>query len=345
MAQPPDEFGAAPGTLTPVAAGGVRGPAAQTVESIAVLDDSSTTRLLQPAEHGGGGVAVAEFVSAISELAARDGSAGWLAAILNAAANQVAALGRGAAERVWGPDSAALVTMDTRADGRLTRQGSHFRLTARWNTVTGATFAHWLLLRADLDGTAHWVLLPRDAVDVTQRDDIVGLRTTGICDVTVSDVAVQESAVYPGADEKSCADREFDIIPMVVTGAAAATAVIGAAAGTWQAHVGQVRQRLATSYGSEDTAERTTSAVVVAETASVIAAARLQLDESLRAEAAPAARAQLQAVARARNAADQLLGSGSRHALDAADPVTQLWLDVSAGYRLAVRLLDVPAAG
>ena len=345
MAQPPDEFGAAPGTLTAVAVGSVPGPGARTAESIAVLDDSSTTRLLQPAEHGGRGVTVAEFVSAISELAARDGSAGWLAAVLNAAAHQVAALGGGAAERVWGSDPAALVTMGTRSDGQLTREGSHFRLTGRWNTVTGATLAHWLLLRAGLGGTGHWVLLPRDAVDVTQRDDIVGLRTTGIGDVAVSGVAVQESAVYPCADEKSCAEGGFGTISTVVAGAAAAAAVIGAAVGIWQAHVGQVRQRLATSYGSEDTAERTTSAVVVAETASTIAAARMQLDESLCAEAAPAARAQLQAVARARTAADRLLGSGNRHALDAADPVTRLWLDASAGYRLAVRLLDEAGAG
>jgi 3-hydroxy-9,10-secoandrosta-1,3,5(10)-triene-9,17-dione monooxygenase len=345
MAQPPGEFGAARAMLAPVVAGSALGTAAQAAESIAVLDDSATTRLLQPADHGGSGVTVAEFVSAISELAARDGSAAWLAAVLNAAAHQVAALGRGAAARVWGPDPAALVTMDTRSDGRLTNQGSHFRLTGRWKTVTGATFAHWLLLRAYLDGTRHWVLLPRDAVEVAQRNDIVGLRTTGICDVTVAEVAVEESAVYPCADEKNCAEGEFDIAPTVVTGAAVAAAVIGAAAGTWQAHVGQVRQRLATSYGSEDTAERTTSAVVVAETASAIAAARLQLDESLRAGAVPAARAQLQAVARARTAADQLLSSGSRHALDAADPVTRLWLDVSAGYRLVVRLLDEAGAG
>jgi 3-hydroxy-9,10-secoandrosta-1,3,5(10)-triene-9,17-dione monooxygenase len=314
-------------------------------ESIAVLDDSSTTRLLQPAGHGGRAVAVAEFVSAVSEPAPRDGSAGWLAAMLNAAAHQVAVLPRGAADRVWARDSAALVTMGTRCDGRLTRQEPNFRLTGRWNTVTGAAFAHWLLLRADLDGTAHWVLLPRDAVEVAQRNDIAGLRTTGICDVTVADAAVEGSAVYPCADGNTCAEGEFDILPTIVTGGAAAAAVLGAAAGIWQAHVDQVRRRLATSYGSEDTAERTASAVAVAETASAIDASRLQLDESLGADAAPAARAQLQAVARARDAADRLLASGNRHALDAADPVTRLWLDVSAGYRLAVRILDDPGVG
>lgn len=314
-------------------------------ESIAVLDDSSTTRLLQPAGQGGRGVTVGEFVSAVSELAGRDGSAGWLAAILNAAANQVAAIGGGAADRVWGPNPAALVTMATRADGRLIRQGPNFRLTGRWDTVTGAAFAHWLLLRADLDGTAHWVLLPRDTVELAQRDDIAGLHTTGICDVTVADTVVEGPAVHRCTDENDCAKAEFDVIPTVVTGAAAATAVLGAAAGIWQAHVDQVRERLATSYGSEDTAERTASAVTVAETASAIDAAKLQLDDSLLAQSAPAARAQLQAVARARDAADRLLASGNRHALDATDPVTRLWLDVSAGYHLAVRILDDPGAG
>ncbi|GAS91074.1 acyl-CoA dehydrogenase family protein [Mycolicibacterium brisbanense] len=309
-------------------------------ESIAVLGDSSTTRLLQPAGHGGRAVPVTEFVSAVSELARRDGSAGWLTAILNAAANQVAAIGAGAADRVWGRDQGALVTIATRAEGRLTQQGPNFRLAGRWDTVTGAAFADWLLLRADLDGTARWVLLPRDAAELVARNDIVGLRTTGICDVTVADTVVDGSAVYLHADENQCADAEFDVVAAAVTGAAAAAAVLGAAAGIWQAHVDQVRERLATSYGSEDTAERTASAVAVAETASAIDAATLQLEESLRSQTAAAARAQLQAVARARDAADRLLASGNRHALDATDPVTRLWLDVSAGYRLAVHILD-----
>jgi 3-hydroxy-9,10-secoandrosta-1,3,5(10)-triene-9,17-dione monooxygenase len=314
-------------------------------ESIAVLDDSSTMRMLQPAGHGGRGGTVAEFLSAVSELAGRDGSAGWLAAILNAAAHQAAALGGGAADRVWGRHAAALITMATHADGRLIRQGPNFRLTGTWNTVTGAAFAHWLLLRADLDGTAHWVLLPRDSVGLAQRTDITGLRATGICDVTVADIDVEGSAVYLCTDENDWAEAGFDVIPTVVTGAAAAAAVLGAAAGIWQAHVDQVRRRLATSYGSEDTAERTASAVAVAETASALDAAQLQLDDSLPAHPGPAARAQLQAVARARDAADRLLASGNRHALDMADPVTRLWLDVSAGYRLAVRILDDPGAG
>ncbi|MEE6166089.1 MULTISPECIES: hypothetical protein [unclassified Mycolicibacterium] len=314
-------------------------------ESIAVLDDSSTTRLLQPTGHGGRAVPVTEFVSAVSELAGRDGSAGWLTAILNAAANQVAAIGAGAADRVWGRDPSALVTIATRADGRLIQQGLDFRLTGRWDTVTGAAFADWLLLRADLDGTARWVLLASDAANLVTRNDIVGLRTTGICDVTMADTVVDGSAVYLCADENSSADAEFDVGPAVITGAAAAAAVLGAAAGVWQAHVDQVRERLATSYGSEDTAERTASAVAVAETASAIDAATLQLEESLHSPAAPAARAQLQAVARARDAADRLLASGNRHALDATDPVTRLWLDVSAGYRLALRILDEPGTG
>jgi hypothetical protein len=46
-----------------------------------------------------------------------------------------------------------------------------------------------------------------------------------------------------------------------------------------------------------------------------------------------------QSVARARGAADRLLASG-RHALDASDPVTDLWRDVHAGCRLAVGILD-----
>ncbi|MCC9180013.1 hypothetical protein [Mycolicibacterium mageritense] len=116
--------------------------------------------------------------------------------------------------------------------------------------------------------------------------------------------------------------------------------MVGAAHGIWRAHVEQVRNRLATSFGSEDATERTSSAVTVARAASAIDAARLQLDASLHEPHVAAARAQQQAVTRTRTAADRLLSSGNRHALDGADPVSRGWLDVLAGYRLTIRLLQ-----
>ncbi|WP_029111042.1 hypothetical protein [Mycobacterium sp. URHD0025] len=337
MAEPPGAPGVDPGVSD--------------TESIAVLRDSTSSRLLQPVRHGGRAASrsaseAADFVVAVAGLAERDGSGGWLAGALNAAAYAVAGLDDAAAERVWGADTAALVTACAEPAGRLTTGRGKRRLTGRWESVTGAVFADWMLLSAldeDDRGSVRYVLLPRDAVQIDRHAHRRGLDAAGIGDVTVSDVIVD--AVFSHPDESPSEKSEFGESPIsyrVLAGAGQAAAVVGAAAGVWRAHVGQVRQRLATSYGSEDTTELTSSAVLVAKAESDIDAARLQLVTSLSADTPAATTALCQAVTRARNAADQLLSSGSRHALDATDPVARLWFDVLAGYRLTIRSVQQP---
>ncbi|WP_124711878.1 hypothetical protein [Mycolicibacterium nivoides] len=331
MAEPPG----APGT----------DPGVSAAESIAVLRDSESCRLLQPVRFGGRAASrsasvVSGFIAAVADLAERDGSGGWFAAAVNTSAYRVASLGDAAAERVWGADTGALVAACEEPAGLLTAEAGQFRLTGRWESVTGALCADWLLLSA-LDGdSVRCVLLPRDTVRVDQQAGLRGLDAAGIGDVAVSDALVDTQAVFESPDDSSCATGEFDDAGPpygILAGVARTAAVVGAASGVWQAHVGQVRRRLATSYGSEDTTELTASAVLVAKAESDIDAARLQLVAALSADAAGAATALRQAVTRARNAADQLLSSGSRHALDATDPVARLWLDVLAGYRLTIR--------
>ncbi|MFV8164973.1 hypothetical protein ACNQVK_23285 [Mycobacterium sp. 134] len=339
MAEPPGAPGADPG--------------ASAAESVAVLREPSS-RLLQPVRYGGHAVSrssseAVDFVAAVADLAERDGSVGWLAAAVNTSAYGVAGLGDAAAERVWGADTGALVAACEEPTGRLTAEAGQFRLTGRWESVTGALSADWLLLSA-MDGVSvRCVLLPRDAVRVDRQAGLRGLDAAGIGDVAVSDAIVDAQTVFASLDDSPCTTGELDdVAPSygILAGAARAAAVIGAASGVWQAHVGQVRRRLATSYGSEDTTELTASAVLVAKAESDIDAARLQLVTALSADAAGAATALRQAVTRARNAADQLLSSGSRHALDATDPVARLWLDVLAGYRLTIRRIGGdPSAG
>ena len=82
------------------------------------------------------------------------------------------------------------------------------------------------------------------------------------------------------------------------------------------------------------------AAVAEARAASDIDASKHQIAGALDPATATLATAKwafTQSVARARGAADRLLAS-SRHALDASDPVTDLWRDVHAGCRLAVRI-------
>ena len=286
-------------------------------ESIAALRSSGADRMLQPLQHGGRGLPVDEFVWAVCELAARDGSLGWLAASYNAAAYEVAGLP--AAHEVWDANPDALITAGHRGSADLTSG----RLTGRWESVVGAEQADWLLLPA---GRACRVLVPRSSVRVEPRDRAAGLSVAGVGEVIIDGLVVDNGRVFTG-------DRSL------IAGAGAAAAVVGSADGVWRKHVEQVRARLDVSFGGDEVTDE--AAAEVARAASDIDAARLQLMGAL---SPPAPWAFAQSIARARGAADRLLAS-SRHALDASDPVSDLWRDVHAGCRLAVRILDaLPSA-
>jgi 3-hydroxy-9,10-secoandrosta-1,3,5(10)-triene-9,17-dione monooxygenase len=293
-----------------------------TGEPVAALRSSGSGRILQPPQYGGLGLPADEFVWAVCELAAVDGSLGWLAATCNAAAHQIAGLPPRAAHEVWDANPDALIAIGHRGSGDLVDG----RLTGRWESVVGAKQADWLLLP-----TSHAcrVLVPRSRVRVEPCDREAGLSAAGVGDVTVGDLAVEDGRVFTGSHDTG-----------VIAAAGAAAAVIGSADGVWRKHVDQVRARLNISYGGDEVTDE--AATAVARAASDIDASKLQIMGALDPAAAAhetATWAFAQSVARARGAADRLLAS-SRHALDASDPVTNLWRDVHAGCRLAVRIID-----
>lgn len=291
-----------------------------TAESTGTLRHSAIGRVLQPARHGGSELGADECVALVCEAAALDGSLGWLTAMFNAAAHEVASLPEYAADEVWGADPHALIATSYRAE-----EGSlqHRQLTGRWTSVIGADHADWLLLPAG-DGR---VLVPCSGVHIAPAASQTGLNAAGIGDVTATELPVDERHTFTSRPDEY----------VTLAGAGAAAAVVGSADGMWRQHVDQVRTRLATSYGGEEVT--TEAAAQVARAASDIDAARLQVTTSfeLRDDAAAAAWAHRQAVARALGAADRLLAS-SRHALDASDPATRMWKDVYAGSRLTNKI-------
>lgn len=252
------------------------------------------------------------IVAAVFELAAADGSEGWLAAAFRTAAYSV---GR---EASLGPES--LMAKGFHGSGTFDRRGG---LSGRWDSVVGAAQAGWLLLPV---GSGRQALIPRSTARLEPVAGLTGLHAAGICDVTVSGARADDVQVVENSE-----DHE------VLAGAAAAAAVVGSADGVLRTHVGQVRTRLATSHAGDEVTDA--AAAQVGWAASDIDAARLQVAGSLTETFANAARAHQQAVARARDAADRLIAN-TKHALDASDPVTALWRDVHAGCRLAARMFS-----
>lgn len=285
-----------------------------TAESLGPLHGSLAGLTLKPTTYGGSAKPAAEFVAEVCELAALDGSLGWLAAAFNTAAYAIATLP--AADTVWASDPHALITIAT--NGGATIRRNH--LTGRWPLVVGAEYADWFLLSVSRDRR---VLMPRSVVQAERIEHRSGLAAAGICDVAVSGSAVDISDAF--ADDHAA----------VIVAAGAAAAVVGTADGVWRRHVGQVRARLATSYGGDDVTNAASAQVAWA--MSDIDAAKLQVNRFF--DGPSATRACRQAVTRARGAADRLLGN-SKHALDDSDPVTRQWQDVQFGCRLAERIFE-----
>ena len=97
---------------------------AVTAESIAALRGSVMGRALQPARYGGFELRTDEFVAAVFEVAALDASLGWLTAMFNAAAYEVAGLHRDAADEVWSADPHALIATSYRGRRRVSSRRS-----------------------------------------------------------------------------------------------------------------------------------------------------------------------------------------------------------------------------
>lgn len=245
-----------------------------------------------------------EFIGAIGEIAAENGSRGWLAGTCGLAA---AALTPAMADLV----SDAVVTIGYRG----TTQVVDGRLTGRWGSVVGAERADWFLLACE----GGYLLVPTERVDVGIHTRPAGLAGAGIGDVEVAGLDIED--LHTGAVDR------------VVAAAAAASVVVGSALGGWRRHVDQVRARLAISYGGDEITDA--AAAEIARTASDIDASRLQIASAVfTRDTEPFAHA----VARARAAVDRLMAS-SRHALDASDPMTTVWRDVHAGCRLAAAVM------
>jgi 3-hydroxy-9,10-secoandrosta-1,3,5(10)-triene-9,17-dione monooxygenase len=287
-------------------------------DSFTALHGSIVGQTLKPTAHGGAGGDIEQYLADVHELAVHDGSLGWLAAVFNAAALEVAELGSHVADDVWGPDAKALITRAYRGEAAVS---DGVQVTGRWHAVVGAGYADWLLLPVGDD----LVLVTRQAANVEPVATHNGLRFAGVCDVAIAGAAIADRHVFRRA-------------VAVVAGAGAAAAVVGSADGVWRKHVEQLRARLATSYGGEEVTDAV--AAQVAWAASDIDAARLQIATAVDdPDEADPTWSYRQAVARAGAAADRLLGS-SRHALDASDPVAGRWRDVHTGIRLAVPLLE-----
>ena len=159
--------------------------------TVAGLSDAGVLRALVPSELGGGEAHPLELREAVEAIAAADGAAGWIAAVSSTAGLAAAHLAPDDARELFGPG--AIPAGVFAPIGRLSAGDSGPTLSGRWPLGSGVTFSTVVGLGCIGDDGPRYALVPRDAVEVIDTWDSLGLRATAS-----HDVAVAEATVTPG---------------------------------------------------------------------------------------------------------------------------------------------------
>jgi 3-hydroxy-9,10-secoandrosta-1,3,5(10)-triene-9,17-dione monooxygenase len=328
-------------------------------ESIKALAETGFFRLLQPARFGGFEAHPMTFLSAVRLIAGACGSTGWVASVVGVHPWQLALFPLQAQEEVWGADNATRMSSSYAPTGKASLAAGGYRLSGRWSFSSGCDHASWVLLGGivrDADGRPidfRTFLLP--AADYTIEDvwDTVGLRGTGSNDILVDDVFVPayRSLSFNDTSRCACPGQEANPAPLYripfgsLFSYAITTPIIGMATGAYDAHVAYQRERVRAAYAGQRAAEDPFSQVRVAEAASELDAAWLQLEQHMRElmDHAVAGREipldlrlrvrrdQVRGTGRAISAVDKLFENSGGRALATGTPIQRFWRDAHAG--------------
>ncbi|TCO46730.1 3-hydroxy-9,10-secoandrosta-1,3,5(10)-triene-9,17-dione monooxygenase oxygenase subunit [Actinocrispum wychmicini] len=327
-------------------------------ESIEALRQAGFFKLLQPTRHGGLAADPLDFYRAVRLIASACGSTGWVSSVLGVHPWQLGLFAAQAQDDVWGEDQDARISSSYAPMGRATPVDGGFRFSGRWSFSSGCDHASWVFLGGLVlgdDGNPvdfRTFLLPLSDYKIEDVWDTVGLRGTGSNDILVDDVFVPEYRTLSFMDTGKCVcpgqavnpDPLYKLPFASVFSYSIAVPVIGMATGAYESHVSYMAERVRASYGTK-AAEDPYSQVRVAEAASDIDAAWLQLEHNIgeeyrlvvAGEKIPIAlrlkvrRDQVRATTRSIGAVDKLFENSGGKALNVGTPIQRFWRDAHAG--------------
>ncbi|MGH3450843.1 MAG: 3-hydroxy-9,10-secoandrosta-1,3,5(10)-triene-9,17-dione monooxygenase oxygenase subunit [Haloechinothrix sp.] len=327
-------------------------------ESIKALADTRFFKLLQPERYGGLEASPVDFYRAVRMISSACGSTGWVSSVLGVHPWQLALFDARAQQEVWGEDTGTLVSSSYAPMGRATPVDGGFQFSGRWSFSSGCDHAQWVFLGGLVlgpDGNPmdfRTFLLPRADYEIDDVWDAIGLRGTGSNDIIVKDVFVPEYRTLSFMDTGRCkcpghAVNQSPVyrLPFAsVFSCSIAVPVIGMATGAYEAYVGYTKERVRASTGGK-AADDTFNQVRIAEAASKLDAAVLQIERNIneelsyveRGEKIPMAlrvqvrRDQVNATGAGIAAVDRLFESAGGRALRTGTPIQRFWRDAHAG--------------
>ncbi|WP_158882866.1 3-hydroxy-9,10-secoandrosta-1,3,5(10)-triene-9,17-dione monooxygenase oxygenase subunit [Amycolatopsis anabasis] len=328
-------------------------------ESIKSLQEVGFFRLLQPKRYGGYEADPVTFYSAVKLIASACGSTGWVASILGVHPWHLALFDAQAQEDVWSEGLDTRISSSYAPMGKAQIVDGGYRLTGRWSFSSGCDHATWVLLGGpafDAEGKPVdfcTYLLPISDYTIEDVWDTVGLRGTGSNDVIVNDVFIPKHRALSFMATSKCKTPGQEVnpgplyrLPYGSVHPSTITApIIGMAQGAYDAHVEYQGKRVRAAYAGEQSKEDPFAKVRIAEAASEIDAAWLQLTHNIdelyqlarKGEKLPFAtrlrvrRDQVRGTERAIAAIDRLFENSGGRALKAGTPIQRFWRDAHAG--------------
>lgn len=352
----PSRYSTASATFCPRCASALRKPRKirkVPAESIADIQATGFFRMLQPARYGGTETDLCSFYTAVKLISSACGSTGWVSSVLGAHNWHLATFPAKAQEDMWGADPDVLMSSAYAPMGRATATAGGYRLSGTWSFSSGCDHAGGAILGTLIVGEdgkpQDYVAMLVPAADY-RIDDVwhtVGLRGTGSNNIVVDDVFVPEHRVLGFTDSFRCAcpGQEVNTSPLYrvplysMMTTTIATPLVGIAAGAYEAHIEHQRQRVRV-FAGEKVKDDPFAKVRVADAASEIDAAWLQLTRNIEEVEAAARkgdvpitlrarlrRDQVRAAERAIHAVDRLFENSGASSISTDKPIQRFWRD------------------
>ena len=328
-------------------------------ESIKSLQETGFFKLLQPKPYGGYESDPVSFYTAVKLIASACGSTGWVASILGVHPWHLALFDAQAQEDVWSEDIDVRISSSYAPTGKAQVVDGGYRLTGKWSFSSGCDHSTWVLLGGPAFGADGkpvdfcTYLLPISDYTIDDVWDTVGLRGTGSNDIIVNDVFIPKHRALSFVATSRCKTPGQLVnpgplyrLPYGSVHPSTVTApIIGMAQGAYDAHVEYQKKRVRAAYAGEKTNEDPFAKVRIAEAASEIDAAWLQLTRNIdelyqlacAGEKLPFSsrlrvrRDQVRGTERAISAIDRLFENSGGRALKTGTPIQRFWRDAHSG--------------
>ncbi|MFD5093119.1 3-hydroxy-9,10-secoandrosta-1,3,5(10)-triene-9,17-dione monooxygenase oxygenase subunit [Amycolatopsis thailandensis] len=326
--------------------------------SVKSLQETGFFKLLQPKTFGGLEADPVSFYTAVKLVASACGSTGWVASILGVHPWHLGLFEAQAQQDVWGDDVDVRISSSYAPMGKADVVEGGYRLSGRWSFSSGCDHATWVLLGGPVFKDGKPVdfctyLVPISDYTIEDVWDTVGLRGTGSNDIIVNDVFVPKHRALSFIATSKCKTPGQEINPGPlykmpygsVHPSTITAPIIGMAQGAYDAHVEYQGKRVRAAYAGEQSKEDPFAKVRIAEAASEIDAAWLQLTHNIdelyqlacKGEKLPfptrlrVRRDQVRGTERAIFAIDRLFENSGGRALKAGTPIQRFWRDAHAG--------------